>query len=573
MVVVALLSRPRSDGIAPAVLSPRGASPVRRVRRPRLRLHVRNEPLYWGRRVAVLAVPALLVAIPTITAPAASGAVSAARASTRGIELRAVGVTDGGFLSQEALGKVSFAVPGAAGLDPASISVTVDGRPVETSVEGTTVSWALPSLDEGDHVVRVSAPRPLLLPSLTRTFRFTVDDTPPELTLEDQAGKVQLDSPVVVKGTAEPGSTIAIDGRPIDVVDGRFEVRFDAPPAGASIVATDPAGNVTTRPIVVPVEVPSTRAVHVSGYGWADKRFREPVLAMGERGLIDTVQLDLKEEDGFITYKSSLEYHGSIGAVRGLFDLKAAVDELHARNLRVVGRIVAFRDPVLAAASWKDGQRDRVIQLPDGSPYAGYGGFTNFASPDVRKYNIDIAEEAARLGVDDILYDYVRRPDGPIENMRLPGLTGSPEDGVAGFLTESRARLRPLGVYQGASVYGISVDRPTQIAQDLTKIAPAVDYIAPMVYPSHWNKGEYGVADPNREPYEITKRSLALFQAKVEGTDVKIIPWLQDFSLGVTYGPDEVRAQIQAAADVGIDNWILWDPAVTYTEAGIPPRG
>lgn len=517
----------------------------------------------------MLSVPALLATLPTVAAPAAGGAVNAARATTEGIGLQVAGAEEGAFLSQESLAEVVFSVGRAASAD---VAVSVDGQPLVPAESGGVVSWTLPPLAEGEHTVTITRPRPLLLPALTRTFRFTVDDTPPRLVLDERKEKARLDSPVVVAGTVEPGATVTLGGSAVEVVDGRFELSFDKPPAGAEITVTDAAGNVTVQPVVVPVEVPPTRAVHVSGYGWADKRFRDPVLAMAERGLIDTVQLDLKEEDGLITYKSGLEYHRSIGAVRGLFDLKAAVDELHARNLRVVGRIVAFRDPVLAGAAWREGRHHEVIQLPDGSPYAGYGGFTNFADSAVRKYNIDIAEEAARLGVDDILYDYVRRPDGPIENMRLPGLTGSPEDGVAAFLVESRARLRPLGVYQGASVYGISVDRPTQIAQDLTKMAPAVDYLAPMVYPSHWNKGEYGVADPNREPYEITKRSLALFQAKVAGTDVKIVPWLQDFSLGVTYGPAEVRAQLQAAADVGISDWILWDPAVTYTEAGIPPR-
>ena len=562
-----LLSRPKVAGIAPSVLAGRPAPPRRRHGR---RFHVKNEPLYWGRRAAVLAVPALLLAGPTVTASTASGAAGMARATAQGLDVQVEGLADGGSVNTAGLASASFAVATAGS---GAVTVTLDGKPVTTTTTSGRVSWTLPPLAEGAHTLTVSRPRPLVLPASTRTFRFTVDDTATALAIDDQPGTVGLDTPVAVRGKVEPGVAVAFGGKPVELTDGRFELRFDAPPAGAELTATDAAGNVIVQPIVVPVEVPSTRAVHVSGFAWADKRFRDPVLAMGERGLIDTVQLDLKEEDGIITYRSGLEYHQSIGAVRGLFDLKAAVDELHARNLRVVGRIVAFRDPVLADAAWKAGRRDEVIQMPDGTPYAGYGGFTNFAHPAVRKYNIDIAEEAARLGVDDILYDYVRRPDGPIENMRLPGLTVSPEDGVAGFLAESRARLRPLGVYQGASVYGISVDRPTQIAQDLTKMAPAVDYLAPMVYPSHWNKGEYGVADPNRSPYEITQRSLARFQAKVEGTDVKIIPWLQDFSLGVTYGPAEVAAQIKAAADAGIEDWILWDPAVTYTEAGIPPPG
>ena len=90
------------------------------------------------------------------------------------------------------------------------------------------------------------------------------------------------------------------------------------------------------------------------------------------------------------------------------------------------------------------------------------------------------------------------------------------------------------------------------MGQDVGLIAQRVDYIAPMLYPSHWVRGEYGVADPNRQPYDIVKATLADFQAKTEGTGVALVPWIQDFSLGHPYGPDEVRAQIDAARDLGI---------------------
>jgi peptidoglycan/xylan/chitin deacetylase (PgdA/CDA1 family) len=231
----------------------------------------------------------------------------------------------------------------------------------------------------------------------------------------------------------------------------------------------------------------------------------------------------------------------------------------------VVGRIVAFRDPVHAAAAWKRGWKRQVIQTPAGGPYAGYGGFTNFADPVVRQYNIDIARRAAEAGVDEILYDYVRRPDGPIGSMAFPGLVGSPERSIASFLGEAQRQLKPYGVFLGASVFGIAATRPTEIAQPIRAIARNVDYVAPMVYPSHWAPGEYDVASPNAQPYDIVFRSLADFRKQTRGTGARVVPWLQDFSLGVEYGPAEVRAQIRAAAARGIDEWLLWDPLVTYT--------
>jgi peptidoglycan/xylan/chitin deacetylase (PgdA/CDA1 family) len=236
----------------------------------------------------------------------------------------------------------------------------------------------------------------------------------------------------------------------------------------------------------------------------------------------------------------------------------------------VVGRIVAFRDPIYATAAWNRGWKAQVIQTPNGQPYAGYGGFTNFASPAVRGYNVEIAREAAKAGIDDVLYDYVRRPDGPISAMTFPGLRGTPERSVASFLGEARKALKPYGTFLGASVFGVAATRPTEVAQDIPAIGRNVDYVAPMVYPSHWGSGEYDVAYPNAEPYQIVQRSLQDFTKQVKGTGARVVPWLQDFSLGVTYGPQQVAAQIKAARDDGIDEWLLWDPLVTYTGQGLP---
>jgi Putative glycosyl hydrolase domain len=206
-----------------------------------------------------------------------------------------------------------------------------------------------------------------------------------------------------------------------------------------------------------------------------------------------------------------------------------------------------------------------VIQTPSHTPYAGYGGFTNFANAAVRRYQIDVAIAAARAGVDDILYDYVRRPDGPLSSMRFPGLQGSPEGAIVRFLEESRRALKPYGTYLGASVFGVAATRPTEVAQPIRRMAESVDYVAPMVYPSHWGRGEYNVANPNSQPFEIVQRSLADFNRDVRGSGARVVPWLQDFTLGVTYGPAQVRAQIDAARRDGIGEFILWDPAVTYT--------
>jgi hypothetical protein len=294
------------------------------------------------------------------------------------------------------------------------------------------------------------------------------------------------------------------------------------------------------------------------------------VLQLAREGRIDTVQLDIKDESGEIGYLSQVPLAAEIGATNDVYNPREALDQMHAAGLRVVGRIVAFRDPVLGKASWQSGDRERLVQTPSGTPYSGgYGqySFTNFADPEVRAYNIALAEEAAALGFDEILYDYVRRPDGSVSKLRFPGLTVSPEQSIADFLGETRPAVRRHGALLGASVYGISATRPEQIAQDIRLIAKHADYVSPMIYPSHWGRGEYGVANPEAQPYDITARSLADFVALTKDSATAVIPWLQSFSLRVRYGADEVRAQINAAEANGITSFILWDPNCKYSQA------
>ena len=179
----------------------------------------------------------------------------------------------------------------------------------------------------------------------------------------------------------------------------------------------------------------------------------------------------------------------------------------------MIGRLVAFRDPVLAQHAWANGDTDWVIQNLNGRPLSRYGGFTNFNSPEVRAYNLAIAVEAAQAGIDDILWDYIRRPEGRLSDMTIPGLgDDDPAPIIVEFLAEARLALREYDVFQGVSVFGIAATRGEYIAQDVVEMANHVDYVAPMLYPSHWGRGEYGVEHPEAQPYDIIRQSLADFQ-------------------------------------------------------------
>lgn len=460
-------------------------------------------------------------------------------------------------------------VPLLEDLEPEADGRTIRIRPAQL-VESELVEQALA---EGEHVIELAVGRVFLGDSTFR-WRYVVDSIAPTLELPRSLDPVPIDEAVTVRGTVEEGAEVRYRGERLDTDDGEFEVEFGTPPTGAlRFEAVDEAGNTTKAQVVVPVQYPEgSRAVHVSGAAWANDELRAGVMDLIDRGLIDTVELDLKDEAGVIGYDSQLPLAREIGAVRADYDLGQAVRTLEGKGVRVVGRLVAFRDPVFATAAWADGRRDQVLQTPAGGMLGTYGGFSNYAHPAVRQYNLDIALEAVSLGVKDILWDYIRRPEGDPETMVVPGLVGPSSKSVADFLGETHEALRKEGAYQGASVFGIAAAAGDSIAQDVPTMAAVVDYLAPMIYPSHWGPGMYRVDNPITQPGEITSKSLADFQRVTEGTGVRLLPWIQDFDIyGVPYGPAEVKAQIDAAASLGIHGFFLWNPNVRYTAGALTP--
>jgi hypothetical protein len=443
------------------------------------------------------------------------------------------------------------------------VKADVDGQPASTAVQADGVTVTAHDLAAGKHklVVRASGS------SVTRAF--VVDTTPPTLKVNVPATAPSLRTPVTLTGVATGAVKVSVGGRDVPVAtDGTFRLTLPTPPSHLAVAATDSAGNVATQAVTVAVRHPLMRGVHLTGYGWNADVLRKPVLALARAHKINTIELDIKEEDGFVNFDTSVALAHQIHAVRVLYDPRKVIPQLHKLGIRVVGRIVCFRDPKLAGWAWKHGHHAWVVQSPKGGPYnsAKYGGaaFTNWADPQVQAYNIALATEAAKLGFDDVMYDYVRRPDGPLSTMRFVGAKVTAPVGVANFVRDTAGPVRSNGAYLGLAVFGVSATRPKEVGQDISAMARYVDYVAPMVYPSHWGPGEYGVANPNAQPYAIVNRSLKDFLKKVKGTNAQVMPWLQDFSLGVTYDVGHVKAQILAAARDGIGSLLLWNAGCTY---------
>jgi hypothetical protein len=533
-----------------------------------------------------------MLALAACTSDGSSGDDPVSEAEGRGLHFE--GPEDGALVNAAELERLVFAVTATGAGDAIEeLLVLLDGDDVtaDAEVEGETLTYAPRDLADGERTLVVAKAPPAAAngavsdessgaretgeeqePEPLHAWRFEVKAEPPTLELTSPAGPVGEDEAVTLAGITEPGATVAVGEHEVTADDsGAFDLELPAADGEITILVTDAAGNtlevVEDIAIVASrVEIDEIRTVHATFWAWATPSLRDPILQMIDDGRINALQLDLKDEGGHLGYESEVPLAQEVGAAIGPLDLEEAVADLHGRGIAVIGRIVAFADPTLASWAWEHGEREWVIQLPDGSDYyrGSYAGFSNYSHEDVIEYNLAIAEEAAKAGVDHILWDYIRRPEG-LENYTVPGLETTPEEAIVEFTRLADERLEPYGVQHGASVYGIAADRPEQIGQDIPAMAEHLDYVAPMIYPSHWGPGEYGVSDPNRQPYDIVRATLEVWDEAVEGRRARVVPWLEDTTYRAWDRPFQIREQIRGALDHGIDEWLMWNPGSTFT--------
>ena len=533
---------------------------------------------WWKRRALISAVGLVVVVGGVALAIALAGKDNPPETS-----LIVTGIANGSVLNagQRAAARLDIVATGP-GSD--ALTATVDGEPVAVSSALGRATLPLADLADGPHSVTITLTATDGALSRSDTRSFTVDVTPPEITGPNQVARATATEPAVIAGLITDAASATINGQPLDVTTGSYRVRLTLADSVAELVARDAVGNESRKSIEItdsptPATYPATSAVHVGQSAWADPERREAILGLIREGRINAVQLDVKDEVGDLGYPSKVPLASTIGAKMDFYDVTEALATLHALDVRVIGRVVCFLDPTLARWSWANGHPDNLVLDATGAaplPSETYGdaAFVNFAAPMVEQYNIDIAVEAARLGFDEIIYDYVRRPEGDLGRMQFPGLTTTPEVALARFVERSGDALRSTGAEFGLSLFGVAATRPEATAQDVRLLGPLVDYVAPMVYPALWGDGEYGVPKPWKDPYAIVERSLVDWHAVAAGTGAAVVPWIQDFAAGrYEYNEFDVAAQIDATKASGSTSFLVWNPKSRYHGGGINKIG
>lgn len=384
---------------------------------------------------------------------------------------------------------------------------------------------------------------------------------------------------VVLKARMLRGRIMGSDDRPVAdalVRAGQVEARSDD--EGRFVLrGAEPGAVEVSRPAWQPtrieweggpgekeirIEPLIVKAVHITGEA-VEERFDE-FLEMAETTELNALMVDLKEESGQVHYRSRVPLVAQVGAAGNLFDLADVAAAAHDRDLYLIGRLVAFQDP-LAAQAVPD---MAVFDQETGQPFTSRGQY--FLDPtdiDARRYALDLAEEACELGVDEIQFDYVRFPDVRPESVHFDaGVTIDVRaEAIRSFLREAADLLHPLECAVGVDVFGFVTTATDDggIGQRWEDITSVGDVVSPMVYPSHYDPGWYGLEDPNARPEVVIEGALADAVERSSGR-VVIRPWLQDFG----YTPGQVRAQIDVAESFGM-GWMLWNATSEVTVAAL----
>ena len=339
----------------------------------------------------------------------------------------------------------------------------------------------------------------------------------------------------------------------------------------------------------------SVKAIYMTSCVAGTPSLRQRLVDLVLATELNSIVIDIKDYTGAMSYPPEDEFLLPLWEATkcGAKDMKDFIALLHEKDIYVIGRITVFQDPFLAKR-----QPEVAVKFAStGEIWRDRKGlnFTDPGSKEVWDYHVALANDAYGLGFDELNFDYIRYPsDGPMGDIYFPYTNNkSKQKTLESFFAYLHQKLSPTGVILSADLFGMTTTNTDDlnIGQVLERALPYFDYIAPMVYPSHYPNNFNGWPDPNAVPYELIKYVMTEGAKRTVATSTiialtnaqpiastspplykktaydknKLRPWLQDFDYPVSYDVDDVRAQIKATYDAGLNSWMLWDPANRYT--------
>ncbi len=331
----------------------------------------------------------------------------------------------------------------------------------------------------------------------------------------------------------------------------------------------------STTPPMSHVKTPEhVKALYMSSWVAGTPSIRSRLITLIENTELNAVVIDVKDNTGLLSWDGRIH------------DLDVFIKELHDKNIYVIARIASFQDPLYV----KLHPEQAVTNIRTGAVWKDRKGvpWVDTGSRAMWEYLVSVGKEAHVRGFDELNFDYIRFPtDGDLKVMRYPisgerGLTDK-RGIVKEFYAYLHDQFSPRGIPISGDLFGIiatNAHETKTLGQDLGDALTSFDYVALMVYPSHFYPGTAGYENPALHPGEVitysTRGAIAIAVETASSTQVasssliaKLRPWYQDFDMGAVYTKEMVRAQITAGERLGVTSWMLWDPANKYTPAAL----
>ena len=303
------------------------------------------------------------------------------------------------------------------------------------------------------------------------------------------------------------------------------------------------------------------KGIYISGYDFLKKEKIDPIKNILSNTVVNTVVLDVKTDNGHLLYDSEIPEVEELKNERIKYDTQTLKSFKEEFNIYLIGRVVAFQDPIFSRTY----PNSAVTDISTSKPYSQDGQyFLDPSDSTTREYILNIALEACLLGFDEIQFDYIRYPDSSYTGLVFDEESNfeNRTKNINSFLQNATGLLHNNGCLASADIFGyvLNSNNDTGIGQYLETIVNTVDFISPMVYPSHYSKGSFGYSYPNNFPYEVV--TAALNDGLSRGVQKKSLrPFLQGF----WHSSEDVRLNIKAAEDKGLD-WIIWNNSSVYDE-------
>ncbi|MBI9096894.1 MAG: hypothetical protein JEY91_00380 [Spirochaetaceae bacterium] len=299
---------------------------------------------------------------------------------------------------------------------------------------------------------------------------------------------------------------------------------------------------------------------------------------------LNSIVVDMKDDDGYITYNSTLSIVQKTGAVKARFNVEALLEKAHEKGIYVIARIPVFKDSVLY--HYEEGKyalKDKNTGLSWGKKFPIDDSETGVVSWEQREfwvdpfaefvwqYNVAIAEELQNLGVDEVQFDYIRFPtDGDLSQIdytfQRPQMLRI--EALESFLVLSREKIE---IPVSTDLYGFNswYRMGNWNGQNIEMVSHYVDVISPMYYPSHF-PGEFLQDLPYLDRAEEIYREGSKRSARIVGSRSIIRPYIQAFLMGNELNMEDneytmyLNRQVKGSEESESSGFSLWNSSNRY---------